>query len=303
MPPRSTAQPTLRENGLWSLNLRLLDRAVRVESPDEQFLEGLSACFQRDPSDDDGAREPSDLTVHVGPRPADANPRVLPERVVEATLPGFTLPWPVRVPLDLCSALTQWVALRTDRYYVFHAGAVARAGKALLLPAASGAGKSTTTAGLLRRGFQLLSDEIGAIEMETGAVAAYPRSLSLREDVLELLGLDADAGVGFPPFLGRFVAPEELGSTRAVRAEELVMIVLPHYRAGAPTQLERLKKGAALVALMQSSCSQPVHKVAGLDWVIALVERVPCYELHFSALEEALSTVIDAFERHAGEQR
>ena len=57
----------------------------------------------------------------------------------------------------------------------------------------------------------------------------------------------------------------------------------------------------ALVALMQSSCSQVVHKVAGLDWVIALVQRVPCYELTFSDLGAALDCLEETFERHAGE--
>ena len=59
MPPRPITQPTLRESGLWTLDLDLLDLPVRVESEDEAFLRGLSACFQRDSHESAGARESS----------------------------------------------------------------------------------------------------------------------------------------------------------------------------------------------------------------------------------------------------
>ncbi len=297
---QSRARPRPRGNGLWALELELLGRSVRIESPDEHFLIGLAGCFA--PPDSDASRESTDLTIHVGPRPPGTDPRVaLPIRTVEAS-PGFTLPWSVRAPLDLCSALTRWAALNSSRYYVFHAGAVAREGKALLLPAASGSGKSTTTAGLLRRGFQLLSDEIGALEIETERVAVYPRSLSLREDVLGLLGLAPGSGVAFPPIPGRFVQPEELGSSRAPAPARLALVALPRFSPGAETRIERQRRGPALMALLQSSCSQAVHKVAGLDWLIALLVRVPCYEVTFSDLGDVLPRLVDTFERH-GEER
>jgi hypothetical protein len=303
MPSRSCPDPALGQSGLWTLDLRLLDLAVRIESPDEAFVLALSACFLP-PS---GAEHVSDggraLTLHIGPLPPPSDGRFLTGRDLRSSSPTFPLPCVVRTPLDLCSSLNQWAAVNTRCYYVFHAGAVARGNKAVLLPAASGSGKSTTTAGLLRRGFQLLSDEIGAIELERGRVVGYPRALSLREDVLGLLGLGPEVGVAFPPCTGRLVQPEDLGSSRAPAPADLALVVLPRYSPGARTRIERLRSGAALVALMQSSCSQPAHKAAGLDRVLALVRRVPCYELTFSDLGEALARLEATFDRHAGEER
>jgi hypothetical protein len=71
------------------------------------------------------------------------------------------------------------------------------------------------------------------------------------------------------------------------------------FRAGsqarAPTVLDRLQAGPAVISLMQSSCSQSRFKVAGLDLVIDLAQRVRCFELVFSDLGEALDRIETAF--------
>ena len=54
-----------------------------------------------------------------------------------------------------------------------------------------------------------------------------------------------------------------------------------------------LPGGDAVVRLMDASCSQQRLKVAGLDWVIAAVGRVPSYELVYSRLDEAVAAVCE----------
>lgn len=68
-----------------------------------------------------------------------------------------------------------------------HAGAVAFGGGGAILAGASGRGKSTLTLGLLRRGADLLSDEMALVAPDDRTLLPYPRSAHVRDDTLALL--------------------------------------------------------------------------------------------------------------------
>lgn len=70
---------------------------------------------------------------------------------------------------------------RVSGFAVLHAGAVAHAGRAWLLAGPSGAGKTTLSLALLERGFPLLSDDFAPLELATGLVHPFPKSLGVRE--------------------------------------------------------------------------------------------------------------------------
>jgi hypothetical protein len=99
--------------------------------------------------------------------------------------------WPTTVAREEgFSVLMQWllaaVLERTD-FTLVHAGVLARDGRALLLPAMSGRGKSTTTAAMVREGFSFCSDELAALDDE-GRVHAYALPMRMRADALTRLG-------------------------------------------------------------------------------------------------------------------
>jgi hypothetical protein len=99
--------------------------------------------------------------------------------------------WPTAVAREQgFSVLMQWLlaaVLERTALTLVHAGVVTRDGRALVLPAMSGRGKSTTTAALVRAGFSLGSDELAALDGR-GHVHAYPLPLRMREDALARLG-------------------------------------------------------------------------------------------------------------------
>lgn len=70
---------------------------------------------------------------------------------------------------------------QVSAFAVLHAGAVAHAGRAWLLAGPSGAGKTTLTLALLERGFPLLSDDFAPLELSSGLVHPFPKSLGVRE--------------------------------------------------------------------------------------------------------------------------
>ncbi len=81
-----------------------------------------------------------------------------------------------------------WVlAQHTARHLVLHAAVVARQGRAVILPGPPGAGKSTLCAGLVERGWRLLSDELTLLRMDDDLVDPVPRPVALKNDSIEII--------------------------------------------------------------------------------------------------------------------
>ena len=272
-----------------TLDLDLLSQRVRIEAPEPSWLEALALGFETPAPDPPTA--PVRLHIRLSPaeRPAE---HLWWEATADPAdaLDDPAMPAP-RTPALLVSALNLWAVRQTDRHYVFHAGAVTYRGAGVLLPAASLHGKSTLTAALVRRGFELLSDEVGAVDLASGALVGYPRALSLRRDVLPLLGLDESAGASLGDGNARMVRVGAIGGVRAGDAAELRLVVLPRFLAGSDTRRQRLRPGRAAMGLLEASCSQGRHKEAGLDFVLDLARRLPCYRLTYSELDAAVAAV------------
>ena len=66
------------------------------------------------------------------------------------------------------------------QYLVIHSATLERGGRALLMPAPPGSGKSTLCAALITRGWRLLSDEFALVDPATGLLVPVPRPVALK---------------------------------------------------------------------------------------------------------------------------
>ncbi len=90
--------------------------------------------------------------------------------------------------------LAQNHVLRSSRAFcAVHAASLEIDGKGVLLSAPSATGKTTLAGALAKRGARLLSDEVGALHLNTGAQHAFPRAVAFRPDVLDLLQVEGEA--------------------------------------------------------------------------------------------------------------
>lgn len=280
---------------MGAIELRLLDQVVQIEGPGE-FLADVARRFE--PNHDRCEDFPSDgvdLRIRVESRPLDVSADRA--RYTLTTDPPGRLDRMSRAasvcPSELAGALNRWAVTSTSAYYTFHAAAVCREGRGILLPAASRHGKSTLTAALLTRGFDFLSDEVGALGASSGRLVGYPRALFLRRDVLAILGIarwDSAARVNGDEMVLR---PDELGGKRCATGAEVFLVVAPAFLPGAQTRIERMRPGPTVMALLEASCAQPRFKVRGIDLVIDLARRTPSFRLEYGDLE----TAVDAIER------
>ena len=93
------------------------------------------------------------------------------------------------------------VYTRVGSHLLVHAAAVARDKAGLIFPASSSAGKTTLALRLVMDGWSFLSDDLAALEPDTGSMTPLPRSLGIRHGTLVMLGLDGMDDVGRLPYI------------------------------------------------------------------------------------------------------
>ncbi|HTQ81346.1 MAG TPA: hypothetical protein VMM92_15210 [Thermoanaerobaculia bacterium] len=152
------------------------------------------------------------------------------------------------------------------------------------MPAASGGGKSTLAGYLvLRRGYELLSDEVGAFDLRLGKLLPFARSIGLKPASVALLGLEVDPASG--QSRTAFFPAGPLG-LRTAAPTAPVLIVAPRFEAGRTITIERLPSSAACAELLAQSRIRAAGP-AGLDAVLRFAREVPCYRMTYGHLEAA----------------
>lgn len=207
--------------------------------------------------------------------------------------PAVSMTSPLAAVLRAVAEVNSLAVASVPDHLVFHAGAVARAGAAVLLPAASNHGKSTLTTALVRAGFEYLTDEAAAITDDrlvrpfAKSVALDPGSFPLFPD---LAPADQVDGLGRAVACREWhVAPDRLGSVAA--PAPVAAIVCPHWRAGASTRVTAVAAGEALHLLLGEAFDFSHGGEAVFDRLVRLVDEVPVYRLGYGDLEEAVAEV------------
>ena len=178
------------------------------------------------------------------------------------------------------------------RYILLHGGAVARKGRALVMPAASGSGKSTLVAGLVAAGFALASDEIAALDPVDGLLRPFARALCVKGGSRPVLAARYPDLSTAPPryrLSGEavwYVMPDD--RTWLAAPTPIRFVVLPRYVAGAATELTPVPRSAALPRLLEQSFSLPKHGARGIGTVTALLQAADCYALTVGSLDIAI---------------
>ena len=184
-------------------------------------------------------RAPSFLRRYV-------KPQVIPN--VGFRFPAAPLPRAM-APLALEMGLNISVALQCFRLLVLHAGAVADSKGGILISAASGGGKSTLTAGLMERGFRLLSDEFGLIDFKNSEAVPYPRPVSLKNQSIDVVNEVVQSGEMSPRLtetpkgdIAYRRARETDVSQDQVKAP-VKLVLFPRFIAGAKAEIKKVVTG------------------------------------------------------------
>jgi len=260
-------------------------------------VSGISLLYAEYPADDPEGF--ADFRVRVG-RPRNLRRWLQPQAhfFSDGSLPFRPL------PVDQAFPMLEWglnwcVSSHCHQYLIFHAAVVEKSGRALILPAPPGSGKSTLCAGLVNRGWRLLSDELTLIEIASGRVVPLPRPVSLKNASIDVIRAFAPTVAISQPVHDTSkgsVAHMRAPSDSVDRASETARpgwIVVPRYEAGLAAALIPLSRARGLMRMADNAFNYSVHGRTGFEVLAQLVDRCACYEFAYGDLEEAAAVFND----------
>lgn len=194
-------------------------------------------------------------------------------------------------------------AVSTIRYIAIHAAAAVLQGSAVIMPAPSGCGKTTTVAGLVQRGWDFLTDEAVLISMADGLVYPFPRPLSISPGSMRVLPGLQERITGPKAAYRHYdlhVTPDELRPGCLSGPVPIAGIVFPAYARGAATSIALMPRAEALIDLLKGTFNLDILGRKGVETLAPIVERVPCFRLAIGGLAPALDEIERSFVRSDG---
>jgi hypothetical protein len=215
------------------------------------------------------------------------------------SLDGFSPFKPL--PADQAYPMFEWglnwcIAAYAHSYLVIHAAVVERAGRAAILPAPPGSGKSTLCAGLISRGWRLLSDELMLLDLTSGLIQSLARPVNLKNASIDVIrGFHPSAVMTDPVHdttkgTVALMRPPTESVSRAAEPAVPAWIVFPRYVAGAPATLVPWSKAQTFMRVVEQAFNYDILGARGFEAVAGLIDRCSCFEFSYGRLEEGVAT-------------
>jgi HprK-related kinase A len=201
------------------------------------------------------------------------------------------------------------VANYAHQYLVIHAAVVAKDGEAVILPGAPGSGKSTLCAGLVARGWRLLSDELTLLCTRTGAIAPLPRPVSLKNESIDVL-CDFAPGATIGPTIVdtrkgtvAHVRPPRASVQCAAEHARPRWIIFPKYQMDGDAELVAQPRGGSFLRVAEHAFNYSVLGVTGFRTLADMINGCDCYDFRYSDLAQAVAVFEDLARNHVASER
>lgn len=205
-------------------------------------------------------------------------------------------------PLPLAQAfpLLEWalnwcISTQAHHYLLLHAAVLERDGRAVILPAPPGSGKSTLCAALAFRGWRLLSDELALVDLQQPLVHALARPISLKNESIDIIRRYAPEAVINTPTPGTakgtvtHVRPPSDAVARMAEPATPAWVVLPRWQAGAAATLTARPRAPMVVELARNSFNYGLLGERGFTRMSQLVQACSCHDFVYSQLDDAMA--------------
>ncbi len=204
----------------------------------------------------------------------------------------------VPLPASQCFTMLEWglnwcVAAHAHQYLLIHAAVLEMGGRALVLPAPPGSGKSTLCAGLLHRGWRLLTDELALLDLDSGDITGMARPVNLKNGAIPVIQAFEPSAVFTPsvPNTNKGTVALMRPPTAAVRRvrepARPAWIVLPRYKAGAEAVFTPTEKARSFMEVAEQSFNYDLHGARGFQALGRLVDQCQTLQFEYSRLDEA----------------
>lgn len=203
------------------------------------------------------------------------------------------------LPLEQAFPMFEWglnwcVANHAHDYLIIHAAVVEKGGKAAILPAPPGSGKSTLCAALVNRGWRLFSDELAMFSLQMRKLVPLPRPVNLKNNSIDIMQAYAPDAV-----FGPRVADTNKGTVchmkapadsiaRAAEAALPAWIILPRYVPEAAASLTPRGKAQTCMDLAHNAFNFSLLADEGFQALTELLDQSDCYDFSYSRLDDAV---------------
>jgi HprK-related kinase A len=284
-----------------SLHIQIGPVAFRIGSAWRAPLDALARLYAAYPTPADGL---ADFTVRLEPekpwrrwlRPSVAirGDYILPDAAPLSLAHGLLA---AEMGMNLQMALGQ------KTYLLLHAATVERDGRALIMTGESGAGKSTLAALLGERGWRLMGDEFGLLDLETGDLMPFPRAVSLKNGAIRVMEAEVAAD-RFGPRLEdtpkgaiRHMRPNDHAIRRMGEGATPTLILFPRF--GPAADVRGVGQAEVFMRLTQASTNYVSLGRRGFDALSRLVGTVPALAVDYPDTDTAIGLVEDFWRERA----
>lgn len=269
---------------------------VRVRSAIDTVQRALGLLYDGHSLVDDD--EFCDFTLEVA-SPAGLRRWVRPQVQVrhEGQLLFEPLPLAHAHPL-LEWTMNWWISGHAHQYLLLHAAVIERGGRAAILPAPPGSGKSTLCAGLIHRGWRLLSDEMALISLATGDLVGLARPVSLKNASLRVIREFVPGAVLSEPAHDTakgsvaHLRPKPEDVARAAEPARPAWVVFPRYLPDVEATLAPRAKADAMMELGSNAFNYGLLGREGFECLAEVISASECFDFSYSRLDDAV-TVFD----------
>ena len=206
------------------------------------------------------------------------------------------------VPLPEAHAfpLLEWsmnwcIATHAHQFLLLHSAVIEREGCAVILPAPPGSGKSTLCAGLVNRGWRLLSDELALISLKDASISPLGRPISLKNQSIDVIGSYVPDAV-----FSQVVHDTSKGSVSLLKVPTDTLrrihetakprwVIFPRYVPGASARLSPRSKANSMLELGRNSFNYMVLGRAGFEILSKVMDGSDCYDFEYSQLDDAVA--------------
>ncbi len=207
------------------------------------------------------------------------------------------------MPVAHANPLLEWamnwcVASQVKHHVLIHAAVLERDGRALLMPAPPGSGKSTLCAALMLRGWRLLTDEMALLTLDAQPqLLPLGRGVSLKNRSIDLIR-DFDPRAVFTQVthdtVKGSIAHLQPLAEHVARLDEPASpawLVFPQFSADATTTITPLPRPATLLDLMGQSFNAEQLGLPAFRALTAMLAQSTCHHVRFGSLSAALQAI------------
>lgn len=207
---------------------------------------------------------------------------------------------PGKAAIRLLNRVIYELAKGTKSGLLFHAAALSRNGRSILMPGQSGSGKTFLAASLADNGYSYLTDEMTLVKSENYCLNGFYKPLHIKNPDAFKNQIASKASCGNPTDPGCISMPVAKGfltnhfhvnHVKRHQSTKAAILIFPKYERGAKFRIKRLACAYTGLLLMQSLINARNLASHGFPEVSTLSRKVPGYIMTYGNSSQAVRAV------------